>query len=321
MKLREAVRLARAPAVASQRSFPQVSRRGRVVAPTHSLDALRCEIDSVQINRKLSSDSPVAGSEVSPHASSRSSPRSPSIGAALLPGSASAEIVKAPTGEQSRLTVNSTTDEDAQAQQGHAVAISGAAKKSGSSFALPYSLSRWDFATREGDVAHFAKNTRHQAPPRQALGRRRPPAAGPGHAHQRLRHGADRQRADQGLHRLRHARRKATDIGRAADRSTGYKLKLTQAGANYVNKGLKQQGAQALQPVRHVRPAPAQARGGPAAPGRRDGRRRRRHARPGRHARRHGDHQPRLPRPAAGRRQGHLADPADLAGPRRRRQP
>ena len=37
--------------------------------------------------------------------------------------------------------------------------ISGAAKKSGSSFTLPYSLSRWDFATREGDVAHFAKNT------------------------------------------------------------------------------------------------------------------------------------------------------------------
>jgi hypothetical protein len=80
------------------------------------------------------------------------------VGAALIPGSASAEIVKAPTGQQSRLTVNSTTMKTLKRNK-VTLAISGAAKKSGSSFALPYSLSRWDFTAREGDVAHFAKNT------------------------------------------------------------------------------------------------------------------------------------------------------------------
>ena len=40
------------------------------------------------------------------------------------------------------------------------LSASGPAKESGASkLTMPYSLSRWDFGTREGDVAHFAKNT------------------------------------------------------------------------------------------------------------------------------------------------------------------
>ena len=55
-------------------------------------------------------------------------------------------------------------------------------------------------------------------------------------------------------------------------------------------------------------PAAAAAAGGGGTPGQGDD------------ARRHRDDQPRLPRPAAGRRHGHAADPGDRAGPRRRRQ-
>ena len=39
---------------------------------------------------------------------------------------------------------------------------SGSAKAAGAKLTLPYTLSRWDFGTREGDVAYFAKNTGFQ---------------------------------------------------------------------------------------------------------------------------------------------------------------
>ena len=114
---------------------------------------------------------------------------------------------------------------------------SGAAKKSGAAFALPYTLSRWDFAAREGDVAAFAKNTGMRFKRGKRSVAPRAPAAGDGHGVARLRHRADRERAHQGLHRGGTAA-KATDSA-ALQTIDGLKLKLTQAGANYVNRGLK----------------------------------------------------------------------------------
>jgi len=68
------------------------------------------------------------------------------------------EIVKAPTGESSTLAVNAPL---AKTLSKHKVKFgaSGAAKASGTTLTMPYTLSRWDFGTREGDVAYFAKNT------------------------------------------------------------------------------------------------------------------------------------------------------------------
>ena len=175
----------------------------------------------------------------------------------------SAEIVKAPTGEQSRLTVNAATMKTLKQRQGH-VAVSGAAKGPAELRAAlqPLALGLRD---ARGRRRLLRQEHRHQAAPRQALGRRGPPAAGHGHDQQRLRHGADRQRADQGLHRSGAGapRRPSANL----QQIDGYKLKLTQAGANYVNRGLKQQDAQALQPVRHARRAPDQARGAARAAG------------------------------------------------------
>ena len=80
-------------------------------------------------------------------------------GGLLAPSTAGAEIVKAPTGERSTVTVNSATLKTLKRHK-LKLSASGQAKKSGASkLTMPYSVSRWDFGTREGDVAHFAKNT------------------------------------------------------------------------------------------------------------------------------------------------------------------
>src|SRR4051794_34679800 len=83
-------------------------------------------------------------------------------GGAILPAVASAEIVKAPAGESSSLTVGAAQLKTFK-KNNLTFSASGAAKKAGANaLTLPYSLSRWDFSTREGDVAYFAKNTGFQ---------------------------------------------------------------------------------------------------------------------------------------------------------------
>lgn len=76
----------------------------------------------------------------------------------VIPASASADIVKVPTGESAQLTLLSSVR---QGLKGKHVSVSrtGSAKAAGTGFALPYTLSRWDFSAHEGDVAYFAKNT------------------------------------------------------------------------------------------------------------------------------------------------------------------
>src|SRR4051812_25509685 len=78
------------------------------------------------------------------------------IAAAGFTSSASAEIVKAPKGEKSQLHVNKATTKQLKKQKTKLTAITPA-KKTGSSFAFPYDLARWDFTTHEGDVTHFTK--------------------------------------------------------------------------------------------------------------------------------------------------------------------
>src|SRR5687767_8716794 len=77
---------------------------------------------------------------------------------AILPCTASAEIVKAPTGETSSLTVAASQAKTFKKNK-LKFSASGSAKASGTKLTMPYSLSRWDFGTREGDVAYYAKNT------------------------------------------------------------------------------------------------------------------------------------------------------------------
>src|SRR5690349_20340797 len=80
------------------------------------------------------------------------------LGGVALPCTASAEIVKAPTGETSSLTVASSRAKTFKKQK-RTFSATGAAKKSGNTLTMPYSLSRWDFGTREGDVAFFTDKT------------------------------------------------------------------------------------------------------------------------------------------------------------------
>ena len=121
----------------------------------------------------------------------------------------------------------------------HKVTLSatGAAKKSRATFALPYSLSRWDFTTRHGDVAHFAKHTGI----RFKRGKR---AVAVEHA---------RLIMDTSTHGyvtalIANERVKVFTVSgtaaKSADSTTlqqisGLRLKLTQAGANYVNRKLE----------------------------------------------------------------------------------
>ena len=71
---------------------------------------------------------------------------------------ARAEIVKAPTGEKSRLHINKATAKRLKSTHTKVTAITPA-RKSGNTLVLPYNLARWDFTTHEGDVAHYAKQT------------------------------------------------------------------------------------------------------------------------------------------------------------------
>ena len=125
-------------------------------------------------------------------------------GGLLLPSTAGAEIVKAPTGETQHGHGQLGDAQNAQEAQAHAVRV-----RPGQEVRLheaddalqPLALGLRDPRGRRG-----ALRQEHGLPAqaRQALGARRPPATRARHAAQRLRHGADRQRADQVLHRLRH---------------------------------------------------------------------------------------------------------------------
>ncbi len=193
-------------------------------------------------------------------------------GGLLLPSTAGAEIVKGPTGERSTVTVNSATMKTLKKHK-LTLSASGQARKSGSTkLTLPYSLSRWDFATREGDVAHFAKNTgfRLKRGKRSALV-----------VHPRL--VLDTPRSGYVTALIRNERIKfftvsgtktqVTDTG-TVQTITGFNLKLTQAGANYVNKALKRKALKRFtqfgtMDVRLIKP-PASSSGtapGASAPG------------------------------------------------------
>jgi hypothetical protein len=158
-------------------------------------------------------------------------------GGLLLPSTAGAEIVKAPTGERSTVKVNSATLKTFKKHK-LTLSASGQAKKSGAStLTMPYSLSRWDFGTREGDVAHFAKNTGF----RLKRGKRSALVVHPrlvldtptsGYitaliANERIK-----------FFTVAGTKRQVTDTS-TTQVLTGFNLKLTQAGANYVNKALK----------------------------------------------------------------------------------
>ena len=158
-------------------------------------------------------------------------------GGLLLPSTAGAEIVKAPTGERSTVKVNSATLKTFKKHK-LTLSASGQAKKSGAStLTMPYSLSRWDFGTREGDVAHFAKNTGF----RLKRGKRSALVVHPrlvldtptsGYITALIANERIKFFTVSGL------KRQVTDTS-TAQVLTGFNLKLTQAGANYVNKGLK----------------------------------------------------------------------------------
>ncbi len=157
-------------------------------------------------------------------------------GGAMLPCTASAEIVKAPTGETSSLTVGAAQAKTFKKSK-LKFSASGAAKASGLKLTMPYSLSRWDFGTREGDVAYFAKNTGFKL----KRGKRTVSVV-----HPRL--VLDQPNSGYITMLISNERikfftvsgvgAKAADAGNV-QQTTGYKLKLTQAGANFVNKALK----------------------------------------------------------------------------------
>lgn len=75
-----------------------------------------------------------------------------------IPSSASASIVKAPVGETGQLALLSSVKSGLERQH-VGVSRTGATAKKGQGFALPYTLSRWDFDAHEGDVAFFSKGT------------------------------------------------------------------------------------------------------------------------------------------------------------------
>lgn len=77
---------------------------------------------------------------------------------AVFASPASADIVKAPIGASSTLKLNAGANKTLKKHR-VTVSASGSAKKSGPTLSMPYTLSRWDFAAHEGDVAHFKKNT------------------------------------------------------------------------------------------------------------------------------------------------------------------
>ena len=188
---------------------------------------------------------------------------------AIFPCAASAEIVKAPTGESNSLTVASA---QAKTFKKHKLTFtaSGAAKQgSGTSLTMPYSLSRWDFDTREGDVAYFAKNTGFKL----KRGKRTATVV-----HPRL--VLDTPSSGYVTMLIANERIKFFTVSGLATKTSesgnvqqtaGFRLKLTQAGANSVNRALKKQALKRFSQfgtldVRLIRPAASAAPGtGPGA--------------------------------------------------------
>jgi hypothetical protein len=189
---------------------------------------------------------------------------------AILPCTASAEIVKAPTGETSTLTVAASQAKTFKKNKLKFYA-SGTAKASGTKLTLPYSLSRWDFVTREGDVAYYAKNTGFKL----KRGKRTATVVHPRLVLDTPRSGyvsmlIDNERIK--FFTVTGTTTQASETGNV-QQITGYKLKLTQAGANFVNKALKKKALKRFTQfgtldVRLIRPAAnAQPGTGGSAPG------------------------------------------------------
>jgi hypothetical protein len=190
-------------------------------------------------------------------------------GGLLAPSTAGAEIVKAPTGERSTVKVNSATLKTFKKHKLKFSASGQATKSGASTLTMPYSISRWDFGTREGDVAHFAKNTGF----RLKRGKRSVLVV-----HPRL--VLDTSRSGYVTALIRNERikfftvsgtaAKAADVGNV-QQITGYRLKLTQAGANYVNKALKRKALKRFSrfgtmDVRLIKPPSAPSTPGASAP-------------------------------------------------------
>ena len=188
---------------------------------------------------------------------------------AILPCTASAEIVKAPTGETSSLTVSAA---QAKTFKKHKLkfSASGAAKASGNTLTMPYSLSRWDFGTREGDVAFYAKNTGFKL----KRGKRTATAVHPRLVLDTPKSGyvsmlISNERIK--FFTVSGTTAKAADSGNV-QQTTGYRLKLTQAGANYVNRSLKKKALKRFSQfgtldVRLIQPAAGAQPGGGGTPG------------------------------------------------------
>jgi hypothetical protein len=155
---------------------------------------------------------------------------------AVLAAPASAEIVRAPIGASSKLKLNASTSKTLKKHR-VSVTSSGSAKKSGSTLSLPYSLSRWDFAAREGDVVHFKKNT----------GLKFKRAGGPSIAmtHPRVILDGRNGYVTALISNVRvktftfsRSSGKVTDTA-TSQRISGLRLKLTKASALFLNQGLK----------------------------------------------------------------------------------
>ena len=190
---------------------------------------------------------------------------------AVLAAPASADIVKAPTGASSKLKLNASTNKTLKK---HRVTVSstGSATKSGSTLSLPYSLSRWDFAAREGDVVHFKKNT--------GLRFRRAGGRSIAMVHPRvIIDGRDNGYITALISNIRvktftFKRSTGTVTNTvSAQRITGLKLKLTKASAVYLNKGLKRKVLRSFSQfgtleLNILKPAASQPGGGtPGTPG------------------------------------------------------
>jgi hypothetical protein len=196
------------------------------------------------------------------------------LGGVALPCTASAEIVKAPTGETSSLTVASSQTKTLK-QHKLKLSATGAAKKSGNTLTMPYSLSRWDFGTREGDVAFYTnktgfklkrgKRTATAVSPRLVLDTPKSGYVSMLIANERIK-----------FFTVSGTRATAADAGNV-QQTKGYRLKLTKAGANYVNRALKKQALKRYSQfgtldVRIVKPASSASPqpgtpGTPGAPG------------------------------------------------------
>jgi len=158
-------------------------------------------------------------------------------GSALAAAPASADIVKAPVGESSRLTVLAGVSRGLE-RQGITLSAAGSATRARSTLVLPYSLARWDFAAREGDVAHF----------RRATGLRLRARGGRSIAMVHPRVVMDRRDAGYITALISNIRVKTfTFVRRGGDvtdtperqRITGLRLKLTKAAAELLNRGLR----------------------------------------------------------------------------------